>query len=171
MTTTMSCRAAYVSPFATKRSRSIPGRLIRISLSSCRLSKKFHRHKPPSSIVPASSVVTLAKPKERVQGHRRNGERLLRRGADLLPLNTDKEINLTCFPDGRSSMQPFAEKLPLNGTDFRRRQIDILQVNMGRYCNQACIHCHAESGPTRKEMMRRGPGEAGLRFFSGAHLP
>jgi len=68
-------------------------------------------------------------------------------------------------------MRPFAEKLPLNGTDFRRRQIDILQVNMGRYCNQACIHCHVESGPTRKEMMRRETVDAVLRFLRRANIP
>ena len=26
---------------------------------------------------------------------------------------------------------------------------------MGRYCNQACVHCHVEAGPGRKEMMGR----------------
>ncbi|MCX5855764.1 MAG: radical SAM protein, partial [Deltaproteobacteria bacterium] len=31
--------------------------------------------------------------------------------------------------------------------------IDILQVNIGRYCNLACAHCHLECSPGRTEMM------------------
>jgi radical SAM/Cys-rich protein len=67
-------------------------------------------------------------------------------------------------------MQPFVQKIHLkNG--FTRRAIDTLQVNMGRYCNQACIHCHVESGPTRTEMMSRETVDAVLRFFSNSDIP
>ncbi|HYY25104.1 MAG TPA: arsenosugar biosynthesis radical SAM (seleno)protein ArsS [Candidatus Udaeobacter sp.] len=52
-----------------------------------------------------------------------------------------------------------------------RRALDTLQVNMGRYCNQACIHCHVESGPTRTEMMSRETVDAVLRFLAGTSIP
>jgi radical SAM/Cys-rich protein len=68
-------------------------------------------------------------------------------------------------------MQPFAEKIHLDGNGFNRRGIDVLQVNMGKYCNLACIHCHVESGPTRKEMMNREIVDAVLRFFAGTSIP
>jgi radical SAM/Cys-rich protein len=68
-------------------------------------------------------------------------------------------------------MQPFIEKLRLNGQSLNRRAIDVLQVNMGRYCNLACIHCHVESGPTRKEMMSRETVDAVLRFLAGTSIP
>jgi radical SAM/Cys-rich protein len=68
-------------------------------------------------------------------------------------------------------MQPFAQRLGLNGHGFSRRRIDILQVNMGKYCNQACIHCHVEAGPTRKEMMSRETVEAVLRFLARTNIP
>ncbi len=68
-------------------------------------------------------------------------------------------------------MQPFAERLHLNGNGFRRRAVDVLQVNMGRYCNLACIHCHVESGPTRTEMMSRGNVDAVLRFLENTNIP
>lgn len=29
----------------------------------------------------------------------------------------------------------------------------VLQVNLGKKCNQACLHCHVEAGPQRTEMM------------------
>ena len=68
-------------------------------------------------------------------------------------------------------MQPFIEKLRLNGQSLSRRTVDVLQVNMGRYCNLACIHCHVESGPTRKEMMSRETVDAVLRFLAGTSIP
>jgi radical SAM/Cys-rich protein len=43
-------------------------------------------------------------------------------------------------------------------TDFpsiRRRRLDTLQVNLGYKCNQSCLHCHVNAGPTRTEMMVR----------------
>lgn len=46
----------------------------------------------------------------------------------------------------------------LETTDFpaiRRRQLDTLQVNLGYKCNQTCVHCHVNAGPTRTEMMTR----------------
>jgi radical SAM/Cys-rich protein len=68
-------------------------------------------------------------------------------------------------------MQPFIEKLRVNGQSLSRRAVDVLQVNMGRYCNLACIHCHVESGPTRKEMMSRETVDAVLRFLAGTSIP
>jgi radical SAM/Cys-rich protein len=68
-------------------------------------------------------------------------------------------------------MQPFAQKIHLNGKGFNRRAIDTLQVNLGRYCNLACIHCHVESGPTRKEMMCRETVDAVLRALAATEIP
>jgi radical SAM/Cys-rich protein len=68
-------------------------------------------------------------------------------------------------------MQPFAEKIHLKAGDFKRRAVDVLQVNMGRYCNLACIHCHVESGPTRKEMMSRHNVDAVLGLLAGTAIP
>ncbi len=68
-------------------------------------------------------------------------------------------------------MQAFAEKLSLNGYGLKRRSVDILQVNLGRYCNLACIHCHVEAGPTRTEMMSRENVDAVLRFLGATDIP
>ena len=35
-----------------------------------------------------------------------------------------------------------------------RRRTETLQVNLGYKCNQACLHCHVNAGPTRTEMMQ-----------------
>jgi len=54
---------------------------------------------------------------------------------------------------------------------MRKRAIDVLQINMGKYCNQACIHSHVEAGPNRKEMMTRETVEAILRFLERSAIP
>ena len=44
----------------------------------------------------------------------------------------------------------------LKTTDFpsvSRSSLEILQVNLGYLCNQSCLHCHVNAGPTRKELM------------------
>ena len=68
-------------------------------------------------------------------------------------------------------MQPFAHRAQLNGSGLTRRSIDVLQVNLGKYCNQACTHCHVEAGPTRKEMMCRQTVDAVLHFLSRTAIP
>lgn len=34
-----------------------------------------------------------------------------------------------------------------------RGKLDTLQVNLGYRCNQSCLHCHVNAGPSRKETM------------------
>jgi radical SAM/Cys-rich protein len=41
-------------------------------------------------------------------------------------------------------------------TDFppiARRALETVQVNVGYVCNQSCVHCHVNAGPTRTEAM------------------
>lgn len=38
---------------------------------------------------------------------------------------------------------------------IRRNRLDTLQVNLGYQCNQSCLHCHVNAGPTRTEVMSR----------------
>ena len=68
-------------------------------------------------------------------------------------------------------MTPFSARLREIGQPLRKRAIEVLQVNMGKYCNQACIHCHVEAGPGRKEAMTRETVEAILRFLSASKIP
>jgi len=68
-------------------------------------------------------------------------------------------------------MQPFAQRIKQNGDGFRKLNIDVLQVNMGKYCNQACLHCHVEAGPGRKEMMARETVEEILSFLERSGIP
>lgn len=38
---------------------------------------------------------------------------------------------------------------------IRRKPADTLQVNLGYKCNQSCLHCHVNAGPSRTELMAR----------------
>jgi radical SAM/Cys-rich protein len=38
---------------------------------------------------------------------------------------------------------------------LRASAIDVLQVNVGKLCNQTCRHCHVDAGPDRREIMSR----------------
>ncbi len=39
------------------------------------------------------------------------------------------------------------------GEVLRTRPVEVLQLNVGKQCNQACRHCHVDAGPDRTEMM------------------
>ena len=58
------------------------------------------------------------------------------------------------FPiDSNSS---FKEKLKGVGLfPLQTTSLDILQINLGKMCNQVCKHCHVDAGPDRKEIMDR----------------
>ncbi len=47
----------------------------------------------------------------------------------------------------------FEKKIQEHKIDLTRVSIDTLQINMGKLCNQACLHCHVEAGPLRSEIM------------------
>ncbi len=38
--------------------------------------------------------------------------------------------------------------------------IEVLQINVGKLCNQTCTHCHVDAGPDRRESMSRETAEA-----------
>jgi radical SAM/Cys-rich protein len=48
----------------------------------------------------------------------------------------------------------FKDKLGTLGFQpLKPSRVDILQVNVGKMCNQVCKHCHVDAGPDRKEIM------------------
>ena len=50
-------------------------------------------------------------------------------------------------------MKVFETAMREHNVALKRDAITILQVNIGKRCNQACHHCHVESGPNRTENM------------------
>lgn len=51
---------------------------------------------------------------------------------------------------------PFQQKLEGAGLyPLKATKVEILQINVGKMCNQVCKHCHVDAGPDRKEIMTR----------------
>jgi radical SAM/Cys-rich protein len=48
--------------------------------------------------------------------------------------------------------------------------LDILQLNLGKMCNQTCRHCHVDAGPDRREVMGRETMEQCLRALDGSDV-
>ena len=48
---------------------------------------------------------------------------------------------------------PFAQRLRADGLSITRGAVETVQVNIGKLCNLACLHCHVEAGPKRTENM------------------
>ncbi|CAN5709128.1 arsenosugar biosynthesis radical SAM protein ArsS [soil metagenome] len=65
----------------------------------------------------------------------------------------------------------FDEKLRANGLDLRSIDVEILQVNVGKLCNQACKHCHVDASPKRTEIMSRQTIEACLEVLRKYKIP
>jgi radical SAM/Cys-rich protein len=54
---------------------------------------------------------------------------------------------------------------------LRATSIDILQINVGRRCNQTCRHCHVDAGPDRTEMMPDAVVDRCLEVIRGTDIP
>jgi radical SAM/Cys-rich protein len=52
-------------------------------------------------------------------------------------------------------LDPLPHLRPSGFPPLSRAQPRTLQVNLGRLCNQQCLHCHVAAGPNRPEVMDR----------------
>jgi len=52
-----------------------------------------------------------------------------------------------------NQIDAFDTKLKNYNIDLNRNVINSLQINIGKRCNQSCIHCHVNAGPARTEEM------------------
>ena len=50
-------------------------------------------------------------------------------------------------------------------------QVEVLQVNVGKLCNQTCAHCHVDAGPDRREVMTRETAEKVIEVLHRHPIP
>ncbi|WP_158857470.1 arsenosugar biosynthesis radical SAM (seleno)protein ArsS [Lunatibacter salilacus] len=82
--------------------------------------------------------------------------------------NSQYEIDLLESPDfGVSFVQKLEET---NLFPLKPVQIETMQINMGKMCNQVCKHCHVDAGPDRKEIMTRDIMEQCLAVIENNHI-
>jgi radical SAM/Cys-rich protein len=54
---------------------------------------------------------------------------------------------------------------------LRAATISVLQINVGKRCNQTCRHCHVDAGPDRTEVMTAAVIDACLQFLEASDIP
>jgi radical SAM/Cys-rich protein len=70
------------------------------------------------------------------------------------------------------ALPTFGEKLTETGySHLVPRQIEVMQVNVGKLCNQSCAHCHVDAGPDRTEVMTRETMAACLDVIAQSDIP
>lgn len=68
--------------------------------------------------------------------------------------------------------QKFSEKISNSGfLPLKAKDIEVLQINLGKMCNQVCTHCHVDAGPDRKEIMTRETMEQCLEVLKENQIP
>lgn len=66
------------------------------------------------------------------------------------------ENQISILEDSKTFIPSFSEKLNEIGLHpLQPSSLEILQINLGKMCNQTCEHCHVDAGPDRKEIMTR----------------
>ena len=56
-------------------------------------------------------------------------------------------------------------------SSLRATGITVLQLNVGKLCNQTCRHCHVDAGPDRTESMTRETAEQCIRVLAQTDIP
>jgi radical SAM/Cys-rich protein len=71
-----------------------------------------------------------------------------------------------------TSAPPFNLRLDQAGIlPFRATGITVLQINVGKLCNQTCRHCHVDAGPDRTESMSRETAEQCIEALAETDIP
>jgi radical SAM/Cys-rich protein len=92
---------------------------------------------------------------------------LQKRGAQLASTRSQKRL-LSVLPLSRTFEDALAGTAlyPLRPTG-----IEILQINVGKKCNQTCRHCHVDAGPDRTEMMPDAVVDKVLEVLETTDIP
>jgi radical SAM/Cys-rich protein len=91
---------------------------------------------------------------------------LNRRSALASPLAQRTMLEATALP------VTFEQALEAAGAGpLRTVEPSVLQINLGKRCNQACHHCHVDAGPDRTEVMTDEVVDAVLRVLEQSSIP
>src|SRR3979409_1078184 len=111
------------------------------------------------------------------------GDQFLR----IFPFLTDPDMALTLIgqqnplPSSTEQLKmlgrtanypPFETQLDHIGLlPLRATGITVFQINVGKFCNQTCRHCHVDAGPERTEQMTRETAELCISVLSQTDIP
>jgi len=67
---------------------------------------------------------------------------------------------------------PFAVKMAAQGlAPLQADDIGVFQINLGKFCNQTCRHCHVDAGPDRSERMEEETARLCVRALAATAIP
>jgi radical SAM/Cys-rich protein len=91
---------------------------------------------------------------------------LLRQGSPLADPASQRRVL------GNDPHRSFGQALADSGLwPLRATGIYVLQVNVGKLCNQTCRHCHVDAGPERREVMNRETMQLCLDVLAKTDIP
>jgi radical SAM/Cys-rich protein len=71
-----------------------------------------------------------------------------------------------------TSCAPFHARLAAAGlAPLTATGIQVFQINVGKFCNQACRHCHVDAGPERVEQMSAETAQLCIRALAATDIP
>ncbi len=97
----------------------------------------------------------------------RTAPTLIQRGDPLASSSGQLEIL------GRENgLARFEDRLESTGTPrLSTSEIQVLQINVGKFCNQTCRHCHVDAGPDRTEIMTQETAEQCIASLARTQIP
>jgi radical SAM/Cys-rich protein len=74
--------------------------------------------------------------------------------------------------NNENGLPHFEDKYALAGEGLLKAgNLEIMQVNLGKMCNQVCKHCHVDAGPDRKEIMTKETMQDCLDILAEHNIP
>ncbi len=90
-------------------------------------------------------------------------------GRDSPLASPSEQLKVLAQPSPRLA---FEAQLAQTGlSPLRATGITVLQINVGKLCNQTCRHCHVDAGPDRTEIMSRETAEQCVTALAKTDIP
>jgi len=65
----------------------------------------------------------------------------------------------------------FGQRIRQDAVRLDRTSLTTLQINVGKFCNQTCEHCHVGAGPHRKEIMTGETAGRVIEWLAASRVP
>ena len=70
----------------------------------------------------------------------------------------------------KCSIASFDRMLKKYYVKLTKSKLEVLQINLGKLCNQTCSHCYVDADPYRKEIMNRNTLSACIKFLKSSSI-
>ena len=78
---------------------------------------------------------------------------------------------MTSLPLSSIGAPKFIDRIRGDAANLDRTELSTLQINVGKYCNQKCAHCHVGAGPHRREIMTEETASRIIEWLEDSQIP